>query len=882
MGLNMRTAYKKALISSLGFTVNPARFIQLNEAADGRVFHLVAEVGDNTAPQTWETLTRTGKFYHPVYGDFEITASQLNKMVSNFKKDVYGQKLFIDVEHRSDRGAAAEILQVRRSGNRLQVLLEWTTEGRDQVKNKGRRYLSIEYHENYQPNEYEENTGDRPNHGAVLTGGGLVLKPHVKGMPAIDPHALAEHQDDNIHHYVLHPTLKNKLLQENIMNFAQIRAALLVSLGALSLSEKQSSALLSQWDKLASAEDLAMAQKLADGFADAGKQLGEAEPGSIPNISVSVSGASEGDINAAVTKALAAAETGRQLAATAATDTVTKLTEKYTATINASKVLSEVQKTAIIAKGTNVIGANFTEAQVVNMATVQLGQAEEMAAALKLSEDGFMGQGVQGAVTINKNAVALGERIHAITIGKLRETESFADGDLKLTEHKDLHMFTKKVLAQFDTVNAVKLQAEEKALSDGTLSDTQIPMSVQRQVITEVVDDLKILELVNTVVDAKSTTTGQYPYEKRDKGPLQNFGIVAEGQGIPTSGVQIKLAEVKLVARKLAMKLSNELIHFNAGSVNWDSWARTISANTQLMREELARWITHELQRTSDALAAVGVTDENIAARMDGSNSMIVLAKFPLVAAFQRQDMQGNNVDAEENPIVLKLNSVPIAPYPVGAKTIAANTYYIVNSYNLGLISLIDESGNPITPTESTATVSYTHATNVELFDMDFDAAKTDKPKHLKGLVNLIGRVRDRMYMDVGVEPNFGLSAATLHGEITEADNFTSQGEQKGTATNMRGDLEKIKGIPMYRTNTGSSMGEERLQLGVRGTTAFVLNKPFTAAGSSLIECVNGDGLPTGEKMAYGEEYSGIDTPVVNRDRYKAIIAYSAAARAAL
>lgn len=858
------------------------RKIQLKEKDDGRIIQLMAEVSGKDQPKTWETLTRTGKFYHPVYGDFEITKQHLTEMVNNFKANTYGQKLFIDVQHRDDHGAAAEILDVKTNGNRLQVLLEWTEEGRKQVKEKGRRYLSIEYHEHYKPNEYNE-AGERPNHGAVLTGGGLVIKPHVKGMAAIDPHALAEENDTGQTFFVLHPHLAKKLQEENTMNR---RKQLEENLKKQGLSAGHIKTLLESFDAQMQGKDdsVELAEAIATSLEAAGKQLAEHLASGTPGdavINITGAGVDQAQLSEMIAKSLSEAQTAAATKAAGEAQKVTQLKEKYTATINGSKSLSEDEKNTAIKKGLDLIGHNMTEDQVINMATVQLSQFEELSAARKLSETGFAAQGAVGQVAINQNAVQLGERIHKISLKHLRETDTYANGGLVLAEYDKLSPFTKKVLGAFDSANHARLLSDEKALSDGTLSDTSIPATIERQVITEVVEDHKILELVNTVVDASAGPTAQYRYEERDKGPLNNFGIVAEGQGIPSSGVSIKMATAYLVARKLAMKLSDELMHFNAGGqVNWDAWARTIAANTQLMRDELARWISFEIQRISDQQDAQTVTDENIAARLDGSNSVIKLAQFPLVPMFQRKDLQGNNIGSLENPIVLTLGGTEIQPYPVGAKTVPPATYYLVNNYNLGYITLMDETGSPVTPSESTATVSYSYATNVEKFDTDLPT-DTKKGEHLKGLVNLVGRLKARMYQDQGIEPNFGLCAATLHEEITQADNFTAQGKQDGTNTNNMGNLQQIKDIPMYRTNTGSVMGEERLQLGVRGTTAWVLNKPF-AAGGDLINCVNSDGQPTGEKMAYGTEYSGLDTPVTNRDRYKAVIVYSAAERTAL
>jgi len=112
---------------------------------------------------SWVTLTRTGKFTDPRYGDFEITRSMLLAMVDNFNKGVFGQDVFIDVAHRPNDGAAAKVLKLSVEGDRLRALCEWTPFGLDAIKNKGYRYLSLEYHEHWTDNETRVNHGPVPS-----------------------------------------------------------------------------------------------------------------------------------------------------------------------------------------------------------------------------------------------------------------------------------------------------------------------------------------------------------------------------------------------------------------------------------------------------------------------------------------------------------------------------------------------------------------------------------------------------------------------------------------------------------------------------------------------------------------------------------------------
>src|SRR3546814_3882161 len=75
-----------------------------------------------------------------------------------------------------------------------------------------------------------------------------------------------------------------------------------------------------------------------------------------------------------------------------------------------------------------------------------------------------------------------------------------------------------------------------------------------------------------------------------------------------------------ITPRKLALMLSNEMIHFSRASlINWDAWARNIASNARLMKDIMAVAIMNELQRSADAFGALDVTAEVITAQVDGT-----------------------------------------------------------------------------------------------------------------------------------------------------------------------------------------------------------------------------------------------------------------------
>lgn len=85
--------------------------LKQTSAAIGRVRFLSTAVEVPSGATSWVTLTRTGNFSDPRYGDFS-TLAMLNEMVGNFQKRVLGQDVFLDVNHEPGNGAAAKVLEL--------------------------------------------------------------------------------------------------------------------------------------------------------------------------------------------------------------------------------------------------------------------------------------------------------------------------------------------------------------------------------------------------------------------------------------------------------------------------------------------------------------------------------------------------------------------------------------------------------------------------------------------------------------------------------------------------------------------------------------------------------------------------------------------------
>ncbi len=136
--------------------------------------------GEGKVPAEVQVL-RVGKFKHPVYGDFEITAQVLAEMKSNFDNNVRGIDLAFDYYHASDEDASGWVkdLQLREGGQELWAMVDWTPKAQQKLADRELRYFSPDFAFQWQDPE----TG--ANFQNVLFGGGLTNRPFVKEMQAI-------------------------------------------------------------------------------------------------------------------------------------------------------------------------------------------------------------------------------------------------------------------------------------------------------------------------------------------------------------------------------------------------------------------------------------------------------------------------------------------------------------------------------------------------------------------------------------------------------------------------------------------------------------------------------------------------------------------------
>ena len=813
----------------------------------------LAESLAGDAPKSWVTVTRTGKFFDPRYGDFEITRRMLADMVANFDKGTFGQDIFFDVSHEPSKGAAAKLLKLAVEGDRLRALVEWTPYGVDAVKGRGFRYLSAEFHENWQDNE------QRATHGCVLLGAGLTTRPVIK---RLDPISLSEETEGDSGAVYLHPTLLSELINEvkNTMN--KHLKKLREQLEAKKLSAAVIDAICLAAEKAMSGmTDDAQMMALCEGFDASAKVLSESNSGPV---TLQMNGLTAADVNAAVANALSERDDAVKKLAEGL-EGKQKLLADHIAVVG--KALSEDVRKELTAEMTGVITGDMSDGAIKSLAEAQVKMQEKLEAARQLSAQGFSFRG-NAHITVDSSNEVL----------KLQEA---VDRRLGITPPKDSpnEAFVKKALAQFDVLRGPDLHKEHKLLAggDGIISDMAVPNIFERTVLRQALYPLVALQFVDLGTVDFATTVDVF-YQYRD---LTAAGIDSvrryEGQGIQRAGIKTGKEEARPIPQKLAFEVSDEFRYLNqAAQIDFDFLAGNVSNASRIISEDSERMILNECVNASDEFA-VSAQSDTLTATVNGTNKVFVTSQFPVVRPRKVFDLQGAQVGSTVNPIVVTLNAVVRQEYD-GSNTQAAGTYYTMD-YNLGELRFVSELGASVTPTAAwVLTVAYFYTTNVTKFDTDLGAltagAKWDDFLYRYGLRRSV--LEDQRYY----RANFGLMSGAVHEMVLLANQFKESDNRGQTSVEGAGDLGRVRNVPIYKSFApGIQLADTRVLIGERANTRFRMAKPWQMGGLQDQRDVNG--RFTGKKEAYGDQFVVLHTPSQLKGSYTSVVLYSTAGRVA-
>ena len=147
----------------------------------GTSLHSAILFQENVPVPNLVQILRVGKFNHPVYGAFEITAQTLSEMKANFDNKIRGIDMAFDYYHASDEDASGWVkaLELKEDGTELWSEVEWTPKAKQKLMDRELRYFSPDFA--FQWTDPETNR----TFNNVLFGGGLTNRPFLKEMTAI-------------------------------------------------------------------------------------------------------------------------------------------------------------------------------------------------------------------------------------------------------------------------------------------------------------------------------------------------------------------------------------------------------------------------------------------------------------------------------------------------------------------------------------------------------------------------------------------------------------------------------------------------------------------------------------------------------------------------
>jgi len=136
--------------------------VKLNDLASG-------------AASSWIQAMPLGTYEHPIYGEIDFTADKIQQFADNVNNGVRGTELDIDYDHKEYGGQAAGwVKQAEARTDGLWILVEWTKQAAELIKNKAYKYFSPEFDDEW------TNPKTKTTYSNVLFGGGITNRPFLK------------------------------------------------------------------------------------------------------------------------------------------------------------------------------------------------------------------------------------------------------------------------------------------------------------------------------------------------------------------------------------------------------------------------------------------------------------------------------------------------------------------------------------------------------------------------------------------------------------------------------------------------------------------------------------------------------------------------------
>jgi hypothetical protein len=234
-------------------------------------------------------------------------------------------------------------------------------------------------------------------------------------------------------------------------------------------------------------------------------------------------------------------------------------------------------------------------------------------------------------------------------------------------------------------------------------------------------------------------------------------------------------------------------------------------------------------------------------------------------------------VGSTAHPIVIEYDATGSAGWTAlteWSAGVGAGTYYRID-YNLAELWLVNAS-NVIQVPVAAAKIRYTldYSTNAVTFDTKVASGYLTKDWWDLGL-RVIGRRKATLRESRYYNPNTCVLSELLAEDIMQADGFSKDGERMGTGLNADGSMGMIRGMSAFSLAVpGSWLGSNRMLVKQRGLTRYKIADPWAMTEMQEYRDPT-TGKYTGEKSAYGQQWSVFHTPTELKGGITSIIFYN-------
>lgn len=157
---------------------------------------------------------------------------------------------------------------------------------------------------------------------------------------------------------------------------------------------------------------------------------------------------------------------------------------------------------------------------------------------------------------------------------------------------------------------------------------------------------------------------------------------------------------------------------------------------------------------------------------------------------------------------------------------------------------------------------------------------QTKLPSAITGATPVIGSRKVVVEDDRFYTAGHVLMTGAVNNAVGQATTFTANGSRVGTSLNADGSVGVTKGVNTFKPSApGMMLNDNRIVVGELRNSRFRMARPF--AMGELHEARNSNGLFTGKKEGYGEQFIVSHTPVNRKGAATSIILYSSTGRVA-